>query len=201
MPLVFLNRSNRAALQSLTSRDWARLALLGLIFYTLTQGSQFLSLNYLPAAMVSLLLNLTPLVVGLFGVSFLREQPARGQWLGIALTVLGVAVYFLPVGVESIPAIGLLVALGGVVSNAVSALLGRKVNRLAGNCQHSFCIHFVESHPADVIRCGVKHRQQPDAAADRDLGFCVSGRDTEWQANHWARPCGSWSTDCSVKEG
>jgi drug/metabolite transporter (DMT)-like permease len=35
------------------------------------------------------------------------------------------------VGIEGIPMIGLLVALGGVVSNAVSSLLGRQINRLA----------------------------------------------------------------------
>lgn len=131
MPLVLLSTANRAALKSLTYRDWGRLTLLGIVFYTLTQGSQFLSLAYLPAAMVSLLLNLTPLVVGLFGIFFLREHPSRGQWLGIALTIIGVAVYFLPVGIQEVQGIGLLIAIGGVISNALSALLGRQVNRLA----------------------------------------------------------------------
>jgi drug/metabolite transporter (DMT)-like permease len=67
----------------------------------------------------------------LFGIAFLREYPSITQWFGIALTVIGVAVYFLPLGMESVATIGLLVALGGVVSNAASALLGRQVNRLA----------------------------------------------------------------------
>ena len=132
-PFVLLSSRNRAVIKSFTQKDWGRLAILGVIFYTFTQGSQFLSLAYLPAAMVSLLLNLTPLVVGLFGIVFLREHPSLRQWFGIALTVLGVAVYFLPIGVESIPVIGLLVALGGVVSNAASSLLGRQVNRLANS--------------------------------------------------------------------
>jgi drug/metabolite transporter (DMT)-like permease len=131
LPLVLLSSANRAAVKSLTRKDWARLALLGIVFYTFTQGSQFLSLAYLPAAMASLLLNLTPLVVGFLGVFFLREYPSSGQWLGIALTVIGVAVYFLPVGIQEVPVVGLLVALGGVVSNAVSSLLGRQANRLA----------------------------------------------------------------------
>jgi drug/metabolite transporter (DMT)-like permease len=132
-PFVLLSLRNRTAIKSFTRRDWGRLTVLGIIFYTLTQGSQFLSLAYLPAAMVSLLLNLSPLVVGLFGILFLREHPSPGQWFGIALTVIGVAVYFLPVGMEGVPAIGLLVALGGVVSNAASSLLGRQVNRLANS--------------------------------------------------------------------
>ena len=131
MPLVLLSTANRAAVTSLTRKDWARLVLLGIVFYTLTQGSQFLSLAYLPAAMVSLLLNLTPLVVGMFGIVFLREHPSFRQWVGIALTIIGVAVYFLPVGLQDVPAIGLLVAIGGVISNAVSSLLGRQANRLA----------------------------------------------------------------------
>ncbi len=131
LPFVLLNPVHRAALQSLSWKDWGRFALLGIVYYTLTQGSQFLSLAYLPAAMVSLLLNLTPLVVGLFGIIFLREHPSRGQWLGIALTILGVAVYFLPVKIQFTQFVGLLIALGGVLSNAASSLLGRQVNRLA----------------------------------------------------------------------
>jgi len=81
--------------------------------------------------MVSLLLNLTPIIVGFFGMIFLREHPSLGQWLGIALTVIGVAVYFLPLDIQGVQVIGLFVALGGVLSNAVSALLGRQANRLA----------------------------------------------------------------------
>jgi len=132
-PLVLLSSRNRAAVKSLTRKDWGRLALLGLIFYTLAQGTLFLSLAYLPAAMVSLLLNLTSIVVGLFGIVFLREHPSRGQWFGIALTVIGVAVYFFPVDIKGLQMVGLLVALGGVLSNAVSSLLGRDANRLASS--------------------------------------------------------------------
>jgi drug/metabolite transporter (DMT)-like permease len=131
LPFVLLNPANRAAIKSLKRKDWGRLARLGIVFYTLTQGSQFLSLAYLPAAMGSLLLNLTPLVVGLFGIVFLREHPTRTQWFGIALTILGVAVYFLPVGIHEGQGIGLIIAAGGVISNAVSSLLGRQANRLA----------------------------------------------------------------------
>ena len=132
-PFVLLSPGNRTIISSFTRKEWGRLTLLGIIFYTLTQGSQFLSLAYLHAAMVSLLLNLSPLVVGLFGILFLREYPSRGQWFGIALTVVGVAVYFLPVGVDGLPMIGVLVAMGGVVSNALSSLLGRQVNRLSNS--------------------------------------------------------------------
>jgi drug/metabolite transporter (DMT)-like permease len=129
VPFVLLNPANRLALKSLTRREWGQLTLLGIVFYTLTQGSQFLSLVYLPAAMVSLLLNLTPLVAGLFGAVFLREHPSPGQWIGITLTGMGVALYFLPVDADALPTVGLLVAVSGVLTNAASSLLGRQVNR------------------------------------------------------------------------
>ena len=132
-PFVLLSPGNRAAIAAFTRRDWGRLALLGIVYYTLTQGSQFIGLAYLPAAMVSLLLNLTPLVVGLFGMIFLQEYPSTGQWFGIVLTVFGVAVYFLPVGLHDIQVVGLLIAFGGVLTNAVSALLGRQMNRLGNS--------------------------------------------------------------------
>jgi drug/metabolite transporter (DMT)-like permease len=133
MPLVLLNPLHRSVIRSFTRVDWVRLALLGIVYYTLTQGSQFLSLAYLPAAMVSLLLNLTPLIVGLFGIVFLREHPSSGQWLGIALTILGVVFYFFPLNVAELHIFGVLVALGGVLTNAASSVLGRQANRLANS--------------------------------------------------------------------
>ncbi|HJQ15023.1 MAG TPA: DMT family transporter [Anaerolineales bacterium] len=132
-PFVLLSRRNRAVIQSFTRRDWMRLALLGIVYYTLTQGAQFLSLAYLPAATASLLLNLTPLVVGVSGIVFLREYPSRSQWGGITLTILGVAVFFLPLTMGVVSVIGLLLAFGGVLGNAASSLLGRQVNRLANS--------------------------------------------------------------------
>lgn len=132
-PFVLLSVKNRAVIRSFRRTDWMRLALLGIVYYTLTQGSQFLSLAYLPAATASLLLNLTPLVVGVSGIVFLGEHPSRSQWVGIALTILGVAVFFLPLNLQAAPMIGLLVAFGGVLSNAASSLLGRQVNRLANS--------------------------------------------------------------------
>jgi drug/metabolite transporter (DMT)-like permease len=129
-PFILFHSASRAAVKSLTRNDWARLTWLGIILYMLTQGSQFLSLAYLPAAMVSLLLNLTSILVALFGMIFLHEHPSGVQWSGIALTVVGAAIYFLPLDLQGVQMFGLLVALGGVLTNAASSLLGRQVNRL-----------------------------------------------------------------------
>jgi len=153
VPFVLLNGSNRAVLKSLTRKDWWRLVLLGIIFYTLAQGSQFLSLAYLPAAMVSLMLNLAPIMVALFGIIFLREHPSLGQWLGIAMTVVGVAVYFLPLGVNNVQVIGLVVAFSGVLSNAASSLLGRQVNRLANHSP--LIITFVSMGIGSILLLGI----------------------------------------------
>jgi len=132
-PFVLLSSTNRAVVKSLTRKDWGQLALLGLVFYTLTQGLQFLSLVYLPAAMISLLHNLVSVMVGFLGMIFLRENPSKGQWFGIVLTVIGVAVYFLPLNIQGVQVMGLFIALGGALSNAVSSLLGRQVNRFTNS--------------------------------------------------------------------
>jgi drug/metabolite transporter (DMT)-like permease len=51
------------SLRGLSGRKWTRLIFLGLLFYAVTQGAQFLGLAYLPALTVSLLLNFTTIVV------------------------------------------------------------------------------------------------------------------------------------------
>jgi len=131
-PFIFFHRERRATFFRLSRPDWLRLGILGIVFYTFTQGSQFLSLNYLPAAMVSLLLNLTPVVVGIMGIFLLSEKPTLLQWSGIGLSVIGVGFYFLPISLPQAQIIGIIVALFGVLSNAGASLLGREINR-SGN--------------------------------------------------------------------
>ncbi len=132
VPLVLVNPTFRSAVGRLPRATWTQLALLGLVFYTLTQGSQFVSLAFLPAATLTLLLNFTPVAVALFS-SVLNNEPASApQWGGIALTALGAAVYFLPLDVPAGQQFGLAVAFLGVLANAGSSLLGRDVNRRSG---------------------------------------------------------------------
>ncbi len=106
-----------------------RLSALGLVFYTLTQGAQFVGLAYLPAAMFSLLLNLTPVIVGVAAIFFLRERPTPSQWFGIGLATVGVGLYFLPISLPQAQVIGVVIALVGVLANAGASLLGRDINR------------------------------------------------------------------------
>jgi drug/metabolite transporter (DMT)-like permease len=127
-PIVLASPKERSVLRNLSRADWGWLALLGLIVITLTQGAQFVSLAYLPAAMVNLVLNLTAVFVGLAGIYFLKETPSRLQWFGIVLTLAGVGVYFLPLSISGVIGFGLLAAVVTIIGNTASSLLGRKVN-------------------------------------------------------------------------
>ena len=128
-PFILLKREQRFAIRQLSQTDWLRLGALGLVFYTLTQGSQFLGLAYLPAAMLNLLLNLTPVIVGFAGAIFLNDHPPPVQWLGIGLATVGVGFYFLPISLPQAQIIGVIVAMIGTLANAGSSLLGREINR------------------------------------------------------------------------
>jgi len=131
-PMVLLNRAHRSRLVSLSRVEWGQLALLGLLFYTLTQGAQFVALALLPATMLSLVLNLTPAVVALAGGAFLREPPSARQWGGVLLSIVGVTVYFGQSALSQTSVLGLAVALLCLLANAASSVLGRSVNRDGG---------------------------------------------------------------------
>ena len=128
-PFILFKHEQRSGLRQLSRADWMRLSALGLVFYTLTQGAQFVGLAYLPAAMFSLLLNLTPVIVGVAAIFFLSERPTPSQWFGIGLAAVGVGLYFLPISLPQAQVIGVLIALVGVLANAGASLLGRDINR------------------------------------------------------------------------
>ncbi len=127
-PAVGASRELRAQLRRLTRRDWLRLALLGVVFYSLTQGAQFVALDHLPAVTLSLILSFSPAAVALAGASFLGERLSRRQCGGVACFLLGAMVYFLPLRV-AFSGLGLAVGLLAMLANSGGALLGRSVNR------------------------------------------------------------------------
>lgn len=128
LPLLF-KKNIQTEIRSLTKGDWIKLILLGLIFYTFTQGAQFVGLSLLPSVTVSLMLNFTPIVVAVMGIFLINEIPTKQQWLGTFLFIAGIFIYFFPVAFESNQALGLLVMLIGVLANAGAAVLGRDINR------------------------------------------------------------------------
>lgn len=117
--------------QRLSRAEWFWLILLGLCLYALTQGAQFLGLAVLSAVTVNLVLTLTTIVVALLGLIFLRERPGPWQWLGVAIATLGAWIYFYPVEFPADEAMGLVIAGLGMLFNALSALIGRRINRQA----------------------------------------------------------------------
>jgi drug/metabolite transporter (DMT)-like permease len=128
LPIALRSPARRATIHRLSRPDWLRLALLGLVYYTATQGLMYVALAHLQAITLSLMLNFTSVVVAALGIFWLRELPTTLQWSGVAVYLIGVLVYFTPLGTTE-PAIGF--AIGGVVviANAISSLLGREINR------------------------------------------------------------------------
>lgn len=96
---------------------------------THTQSAMFLALAYLPANMVSLLLNLTSVFVGIAGIFLLKEHPSYIQWIGIGLAALGVGIYFFPFSLPRDQMIGVGIGLLCMTMNVASSLLSRNVNR------------------------------------------------------------------------
>ncbi|NOX18559.1 MAG: EamA family transporter [Chlorobi bacterium] len=62
MPFV-AKRKYVNEIKRLKTTQWKKLIFLGFVFYTFTQGAQFLGLSLLPSVTVSLTLNFTPLFV------------------------------------------------------------------------------------------------------------------------------------------
>jgi drug/metabolite transporter (DMT)-like permease len=128
LPLV-IRPGRLTSLRHLSPRAWLRLVALGLLCYAATQGAQFLSLAYLPAATTSLLLSFTTVLVALLGIAVLGERPTAAQWGGTGLYLCGVFFYFFPLSLPKGEVLGLAVAGVGVTANALSSILGRHVNR------------------------------------------------------------------------
>jgi drug/metabolite transporter (DMT)-like permease len=128
IPFV-LKKKYIVEIKQLQSSQWKKLILLGIVFYTFTQGTQFLGLSLLPSVTVSLMLNFTPILVAILGIFFLSEKPSFLQWFGASLFIVGIVTYFFPISVIASQALGLLVMAIGVIANSISAILGRDINR------------------------------------------------------------------------
>jgi len=114
---------------ALSPKKWKQLIVLGLVFYTLTQGGQFATLNHLEAVSFSLLMNFTTLLVAIIGIFVLKEAPSRLQWFGILIFIIGAVVYFSPSAMLTGKLLGFALAGFTVCANAISSVLGRSINR------------------------------------------------------------------------
>jgi drug/metabolite transporter (DMT)-like permease len=128
LPLL-LPRKRRVELRSLSRRDWGLLVLLGLVYYTFTQGAQFVALDYLPANTLSLMLTLSGISIALGGRIFLGERLSALQWGGVLVSIAGALVYF--GNITGLSTIGLSLGVLALVANTAGAVLGRAINRTA----------------------------------------------------------------------
>ena len=126
LPALWLRRPE---IRALSAKEWKLLILLGIVFYPLTQGGQFLALSYLDAISLSLLFNFIPLLVAMFSIIALGEIPSRLQWIGIAIFLFGVMLYFFPISFTNGRGTGFIFAAINVVGAATASVLGRKINR------------------------------------------------------------------------
>ncbi|MFQ5966855.1 MAG: DMT family transporter [Acidimicrobiia bacterium] len=117
----------RESIQRVSRKVVGRLVVLGLVFYALTQGAQFVAIDNQPAATTSLLLAMSPIVVVGLSSLTLGERASSRQAAGVALVVSGALLYF--VGDLGATVVGMIAALTALVANSISALLGRAINR------------------------------------------------------------------------
>jgi len=125
----FLRSSGGQVLRQMNRRAWLRMLALGIVFYTLAQGAQYISLSYVPAVTLNLILGFNPVLVTLLGIVMLAEVPNWFQWLGVVVSIAGVVVYFYPVQNPAGQVFGLAAGLVCLLATAYSAILGRSINR------------------------------------------------------------------------
>ena len=127
VPFLF-NHRLRNQIKAFTKPDWILIVLLGVVGYFFAQGAQFLSLDYMPATTLSLILNLTSLFVTFTAIFLIKELPTWVQWLGLAINLAGVLIFFYPFEFNGIPTIGFVFAIFCMFANVFSTLIGRKIN-------------------------------------------------------------------------
>ena len=127
--LILANKESRTAVRKQHRRWWSAMVGYGILFVTITQGTQFLALSLLPAITVSLILNLTPIVVLILSVGLLRERPSLDQIGFILLGIIGIAIYFYPKDLGELVLFGVLVTVVALLANSLSAVVGRAINR------------------------------------------------------------------------
>ena len=130
--LVFAQPTQRQSLFTMSRSNWIQLSLLGFIFYTITQGTHFTGLTFLPAKTMSLIFNFSPIFIAIASGLLKKEAASLPQWLGILLSISGALVYFSPLGGNTGNILGYVIAFVGITAGSTSSLLGRHINLNSG---------------------------------------------------------------------
>ena len=123
-----LQRQVRQQIRDFTRFDWKLVILMGVVSYFLAQGAQFLALSYLPATTLSLILNLSSIVVTLSAIVLIKEVPAWYQVVGVLINLAGVFVFFYPAGFAGNSILGFVFAVVCLLANSAGTLVARKLN-------------------------------------------------------------------------
>lgn len=129
--IALKRRSTPGTVRGLGSRRLGELVLLGAVFYTLTQGSQFVAIANQPAATTSLVLSFTPLLTAIVAVFALGERLRPVQIIGMVAVAGGAVLYF--TGSLGATVVGMTASLVCLASNTTASVLGRRVNRRSGS--------------------------------------------------------------------
>jgi drug/metabolite transporter (DMT)-like permease len=122
-----MTRRTRAELRAMSAVTLRRLTVLGVVFYAITQGAQFVAIEAQPVATTSLALSLTPLLVAAASGRLLGEPPSSNLLVGAVLVPVGAAAY-LSAGLGA-TLTGMTAAAVALGANVTASLLGRSVNR------------------------------------------------------------------------
>lgn len=126
---MVLRSGKMEQVRQLSRHEWGWLALLGVVYYSITQGSQFLALERLPAVTLSLMLNFSAIIIAVISIFWLAERPSPLQWVGMLIFMSGVLVYFYPISLPASEWVGIGIGAVSVLSNSLGSVLGRYINR------------------------------------------------------------------------
>ncbi|NHI84037.1 MAG: hypothetical protein EAX81_07025 [Candidatus Thorarchaeota archaeon] len=129
LTIVTMRSEYRTSIGEKPRSWWLLMAAYGVVFISITQGAQFVGLDLLDTISVSIILNLTPIVVLVLGAVLLKEVPTLLQVLLIILVVVGAMIYFYPFDFDASATLGVLVMIVGLIANALSSIIGRYVNK------------------------------------------------------------------------
>ena len=150
--ILFLHQGGWITMRELSLREIGLLTTLGVFMYAVTQGAQFVALQYLKAATVSLFLTFTPVIVALLSIPLLDERTSVRQWIWLALLFFGVVIYFYPYAFGPLALLGLSIMVIGLFSNSLAAILGRGANR--GNSLSALTVTAISMAIGSTARLG-----------------------------------------------
>lgn len=128
-PFILRNVKNGSEVIRIKKSQWLDLAILGIVYIALTQGAMYIALSKLSAVSTNLILHFSSAIVAISGIFFLHEKPTRMQWFGLIINISGIMIYFMPFQFESLAVIGYVAAIFCLLSNSLSVLLSRRINR------------------------------------------------------------------------